>query len=59
LTQSKLDNLVAVFAKLAVERIDTVREAAGIGLAEIARAPASDGRPFMKGRELLSEILAE
>ncbi|GAA5901546.1 tubulin-specific chaperone D [Sporobolomyces salmoneus] len=59
LTQEKLDTIVGSFAKLAVERIDTVREAAGIGLVEIARSEVEEGRPTMKGKGLLTEIVSE
>ncbi|GAA5967481.1 hypothetical protein JCM3765_004682 [Sporobolomyces pararoseus] len=59
LSQAKLDILVGSHAKLAVERIDTVREAAGLGLLELARIKTSEDRLILKGKDLLSEALVE
>ncbi|GAA5874980.1 hypothetical protein JCM16303_004967 [Sporobolomyces ruberrimus] len=58
-TQTKLDNLVGAFAKLAVERIDTVREAAGLGLVHIAKVDSGENGPRMKGKNALAEAVSE
>ncbi|GAA5987294.1 hypothetical protein JCM5350_008137 [Sporobolomyces pararoseus] len=59
LTQTQLDTLIGTFAKLALERIDTVREAAGLGLLELARIETNGEKLIMKGKDLLSGALSE
>ncbi|GAA5930095.1 Cin1p [Sporobolomyces koalae] len=59
LTQELLDRVVGTFAKLAVERIDSVREAAGLGLVDISKAIASQGRLTLKGSALFDAIALE
>jgi len=59
LSQQKLDTLIGQFAKLAVERIDSVRLAAGEGLIEIAQIEGHEGRKVMKGKGLLVDAIQE
>ncbi|GAA5841004.1 hypothetical protein JCM5353_004871 [Sporobolomyces roseus] len=59
LSQVKLDTLIGTFAKLAVERIDSVRLAAGEGLVEIAQVEEREGQFSMKGKALLVDTISE
>ncbi|GAA6060441.1 hypothetical protein JCM10212_000034 [Sporobolomyces blumeae] len=57
LGQDRVDDVVASFAKLAVERLDNVREAAGRGLAELANVAPSTSGLTIKGRNVCDELV--
>lgn len=51
--------MIGTFAKLAVERIDSVRLAAGEGLVEIAQVEERKVSSTIKGKVLLVDTISE